>query len=397
MSFFRLAWRNANGNRFRTYTVFISAAWIAGFAVAATIIIGGAQRSLTLALERLGADIVVVSSGSEQMMENAFLMGVPVQMWMPRTIVDEIATVPGVDVVSPQFFLSTLRGANCCSVPEMFLIAYEPETDFTLKPWLEGHHGEGLALGEAIGGAFVYVPVDPGFILVYGYELDLMGTLEPTGTGLDQSMFFTFETAADIARLSTIQAEQELEIPADSVSAAMVKVEKGQDIARVAEQIELALPGVTAVTSSNLFHSQRVQILGLLQSVVALLSIAWLFAVAMIGLTFSVVVNERRQEIGVLRALGLRRRFVLESLLAEGLIFALLGGTAGIAYFLALVYLYHDLISRTLGLPFLIPQAGSLFLLSGGALLLALASVTAGALLPTVRITRMEPALAMRK
>lgn len=397
MSFLRLAWRNANGNRFRTYTVFICAALIAGFTVATTIVIGGAQRSLTLALERLGADIVVVSSGSEQMMENAFLMGAPAQTWMPRTIVDEIATIPGIERVSPQFFLSTLRGASCCSVPEMFLIAYDPETDFTLRPWLEQHLDDGLAPGEAIGGAFVYVPADPGKILVYGYEIDLQGTLEPTGTGLDQSMFFTFQTAAEIAELSTIQAEQELEIPADSVSAAMVKVAKGHDSHRVANQIELALPGVAAVESSYLFHSQRVQIQRLLQSMVALLGLAWLLAVAMIGLVFSVAVNERRQEIGVLRALGMRRRFVLQSLLAEGLIFALLGGTAGIAYFYALVYLYHDLISRTLGLPFLIPSAGSLLLLAAGALLLALASVTLGALLPSARITRMEPALAMRK
>lgn len=397
MSFFRLAWRNANGNRFRTYTVFICAALIAGFSVAATIIIGGAQRSLTLALERLGADIVVVSSGSEQMMENAFLMGVPAQTWMPRSIVEEIAAVSGVERISPQFFLSTLRGASCCSVPEMFLIAYEPETDFTLRPWLEEHVVQGLELGQAIGGSYVYVPADPGVILVYGYEIDLRGKLEPTGTGLDQSMFFTFETATDIARRSTIQAEQEMEIPPDSVSAAMVKVQKGRNIDDVARDIERALPGVSAVESSNLFHSQRLQILGLLQSVVALLGVAWLLAVAMIALVFSVAVNERRQEIGVLRALGLPRRFILQSLLTEGLIFALLGGAVGIAYFLALVFLYHDLISRTLGLPFLIPQNASLLLISGAALLLALVSVTLGALLPTVRITRMEPALAMRK
>lgn len=392
-----LAWRNANGNAFRSWTVFVCAALLAGFAVAATVVIGGARDSLRLASERLGADIIVVSAGAEHQMENAFLMGVPARTWMPRSHVDTIATVPGVEAVSPQFFLSTLRGASCCSVPEMFLIAYDPETDFTLRPWLESHDEEPLHLGEAVGGAYVYVPMDPGFILIYGYEIDLRANLEQTGTGLDQSMFFTFETAYDIARLSPEQAVEELVIPEDSISAAMVKVEPGVDPHDVALQIAKLIPGVTPVESSNLFRSQRVQIMGLLQSVVALLAVAWLICVALIGLVYSMAMNERRQEIGVLRALGLTRRFVLRSLLAEGLIIAAAGGAAGIAVFTAAVHLFHDLIVRTMGVPFLIPSPPSLLILALGALALALGSVALGALVPTVRISRMDPALAMRE
>ena len=112
MNPFLLAWRNANNNAFRSWTVFLCAALMAGLAVAATIVIGGAQRSLGLALERLGADIVVVPQGTEEGMENAFLMGVPARSWMPRDVVDRVSGVPGVEAVSPQFFLSTLRGAT---------------------------------------------------------------------------------------------------------------------------------------------------------------------------------------------------------------------------------------------------------------------------------------------
>lgn len=395
--FLSLAWKNANGNAFRSFVVFVCAALLAGFAVSATIVIGGAQTSLGLAMERLGADIIVVPVGTEHAMENAFLMGVPAAAWMPRSNVERVAAIPGVAAVSPQFFLSTLRGASCCSVPEMFLVAYEPETDFTLKPWLEEHLEEGLQLGQAVGGAFVYVPQDPGYILVYGYPIDLKGSLAQTGTGLDQSMFFTFETAYEIAQRSLEQAEQELVIPTDSISAVMVKLESGADPQQVADQIRQALPGVTPIESTNLFHSQRVQIMGLLQSVLALLGLAWVLFVALIGLVFSLAVNERRQQIGVLRALGLTRRFVLQSLLAEGLILALFGRVAGIAFFATLVHLFQHLIIQTMGVPFLMPSAVSLVILSVGALVLALVSVTLGALVPTVRISLMDPAAAMRK
>ena len=178
MSFIALAWKNVNGSTFRSLAVFACAALMAGLAVVATIVMGGARASLGLALERLGADIIVVPAGTEHGMENAFLMGVPVAAWMPRQNLDTVGAIPGVVAVSPQFFLSTLRGASCCSVPEMFLIGYEPETDFTLKPWLEKHHIESLDAGQAVGGAFVYVPQDPGYILVYGYHVDLAGQLE---------------------------------------------------------------------------------------------------------------------------------------------------------------------------------------------------------------------------
>ena len=396
-SFIELAWKNANGNAFRSWTIVLCAALMAGLAVSSTIVIGGARNSLHVAMERLGADIIVVPAGSEHAMENAFLMGVPAAAWMPRNSLDRIAAIPGVEAVSPQLFLSTLRGALCCSVPEMFLVAYDPETDFALKPWLEEHLEDGLHLGEAVGGAFVYVPADPGTILVHGYEIDLKRNLEPTGTGLDQSMFFTFETANEIARLSSVQAEQELTIPGDEISAVMVKVERGTETHQVAQQIEQALPQVATVESTNLFHSQRVQITGLLQSVLVLLGVAWLLAVALIGLVFSMAVNKRRQQIGVLRALGFTRRFVLQSLLAEGLILALAGGAAGSALFIFAVYLFRHAIIQLIGVPFLIPSLFALIILAAGALALALASVTLGALIPTLRIGLMDPADAMRK
>ena len=392
-----LAWKNANENALRSWTIGLSAALMAGFAVSATIVIGGAQDSLRVAAKRLGADVIVVPAGSEHAMENAFLMGVPVATWMPHSTMDRIAAVPGVEAVSPQLFLSTLRGASCCSVPEMFLVAYDPETDFTLKPWLQENLEMGLKLGDAVGGAFVYVPVDPGYIMVYGYEVDLKGKLEPTGTGLDQSMFFTFETANEIARLSSTQAERELRIPGDDISAVMVKVGRDTDPQQVAGQIKQALPQVTPVSSSNLFHSQRVQITGLLQSLLALLGVAWLLGVALIGIVFSIAVNERRQQIGVMRAVGFGRGFVMQSLLAEGLILALGGGGAGIAFSILTVQLFRQLIVQSLGIPFLIPSLLSLIGLVVGALALAMISVVLGALIPALRISRMDPADAMRK
>lgn len=397
MNLLKLAMRNIAGSSYRSWVVVVCAGLLAGFGVAATIVIGGAQDSLRLAMERLGADIIVVPAGSEARMENAFLMGAPAAMWMPRSVAEEIAAMAGVEAVSPQMFLSTLKGATCCSVPEMFLIAYEPETDFTLKPWLIEHLPEGLDLAEAVGGNYVYLPSGDEYILIYGYPIDLVGKLERTGTGLDQSMFFTFETAMEIARMSPFQAVESLDIPAGSISAAMVRVSPGADPGMVTRQIRDTITGVTPIESSNLFRTHRTQMVALMRSVAVLMGLTWAMSIALIGLVFSMAMNERQREIGVLRALGAARPTVLKTILGEGVLLALLGGVAGIILFTFTVYLFKYLIVNTLGVPFLFPAPLELGALSLGGLALALASVILAALVPALRISVMDPAVAMRE
>ncbi len=397
MKLFQLAKRNIAGSSFRSWMVFFCAALMAGFVIAATLVIRGANDSLSLALDRLGADIIVIPKGEEQRLKSALLMGIPVHCWMPDTIVDDLAALPGVKAVSPQLYLSTLRGATCCSVPEMFLIAYDPETDFTLKPWLEENLEGGLALGEAVGGNLVYVPADQAKLLVYGYGLDLKGSLEPTGTGLDQSMFFTFETAFEIARMSSDQAVKVLDIPPRTVSSALVKVELDADPQEVAAEISSAILGVTPLVTATLFRDQREQLLSLMNSVVALLGIIWILAMALIAVIFSLAVNERRRHIGVMRALGARRTTVLQSLLLEAILLALAGGTVGIAVASLAVNLFRPLIMGLMNTPFLYPAPLQLAGLGLGALGLALLGVTLAALIPALRISFQDPAISMRE
>lgn len=397
MNHILLAFRNVSRNSFRSAVIFASSALMAGFLIATNMIIGGAQQSLQLALDRLGADIVVAPRESRGAMENAFLMGKPASMWMSRSILPKIAAIEGIQAVSPQLFLSTLRGASCCSAPEMFLVAYEPETDFTLRPWLEENLGEGLETGQGIGGYYVFLPSDQDRILVYGYPVELVGNLDGTGTGLDKSMFFTFETAYEIAQLSPFQAIENLVIPEDSVSAVMIKLEPGSNPVSIASKIEAAVPQAAAVISTNLFQSQREELQGLLRTVSLLLGIAWLLSIALIGLVFSMAINDRRREIGVLRALGSTRGNMLASLLAEGLMLALAGGLAGAAFSTLSVYLFRNMIIASLGLPFLFPPLPALIGMSLLGLGLALGSVVVGAALPALRISRMDPAAAMRE
>ncbi|MCU0520516.1 MAG: FtsX-like permease family protein [Anaerolineae bacterium] len=397
MKLIRLAISNLAGSSFRSWLVFFCSALMAGFVVSGTLVIRGADSSLRLALERLGADIIVVPKGNSQRLETALLMGIPAHMWMPDTVVDDIRAVSGVEAASPQIYLSTLRGAVCCSVPEMFLIAYDPDTDFTLKPWLEKNLEGGLALAEAVGGSLVFVPVQDGALLVYGTSLELKGTLEATGTGLDQSMFFTFDTAFKIAEESSDLAVKVLDIPPRTVSSVLVRVGMDQDPHQVALAIAEKLPNVTPMETSSLFQGQREQILSLLNSVVALLGITWLLGMGLTTVIFALAVNQRRRQIGVMRALGARRTVVLQSLLMEAGLLAIAGGIQGIAIAALAIYLFRPLIVRLMGVPFLFPGFLPLAGLGLGALALVLVGVLLAAAIPIVRVSLQDPAISMRE
>lgn len=397
MSAFQLALKNISGNAFRNGVVSLCALLLAAFALFITMVIRGAESSLRLTIDRLGADIVVVPEGSEAKIESALLMGVPARFWMPKDDLNKMAAIPGVEVASPQLYLATLTGASCCSVSDMFMIAYDPTTDFTIQPWLKKTIGNGLRMGEVVGGSYISATESDQNIKVYGYLVTLKENLEPTGTGLDQTMFLTFDTAYDIASKSAAQAESPLTIPPDSISAALIKVKPGTNPHDVAVQILQSVPGVTPIESSDLFQSYRKQMNGLLKSILVILSVTWGLSVVLIGLVFSMAANERRKELGVLRALGATRRFVFQSLLAEASLLAFFGGATGLTVASLAIFLFRKLIMVSLEIPFVLPSPVSLVLQIGTGLLLALFSVNLAALLPAYKISRQDPAVAMRE
>ena len=53
----------------------------------------------------------------------------------------------------------SMANSPCCAVSEMFMVVYDPATDFTLKPWLTEKLKRPLELGEVVGGTY-YFPQD---------------------------------------------------------------------------------------------------------------------------------------------------------------------------------------------------------------------------------------------
>ena len=355
MSLLRLALNNIRGNAFRSSVVFLCVLGVASFLLGTTLVISGAQNSLNVGIQRLGADILVVPEGAQTEVQTALLMGKPTNVWMPASKIDEIAAVPGVQAVSPQIYLQSLYGAPCCSVSEMFLVVYDPATDFTVKPWLDKELGRPLARGEVIGGSYIFVPAGEKYITLYGYNTTLAGNLGATGTGIDQTLFMTQETARAMAQSSLTTAVTPLVIPPGEISEVMVKIMPGADRHRVALDILLKVLGVVPLESPNMFGQFRHQMTGLLWGFVTIMVVFWVLSAVLIGLVFSMAANERRREIAVLRALGATRFYVFRSILAEAVILALGGALLGVILSSFVIYLFRGYITSSLGMPFLFP------------------------------------------
>ncbi len=366
--------------------------------VLSTVIISrGGDESLRLARERLGADVVVVPRGSVTGVEGALLLGKATNTYMPRAVVDGIRQVPGVAIASPQLYLTSMANSSCCSVSLMFMFAYDPATDFTIEPWLMEKLGQDLTNGQAVGGADVFVPEGDDSIKLYGYEFDLVGNLEPTGTNLDQTLFMTFDTAYEMEQVSQTAAKMALPVLEDTVSSVMVRVAPGNDRTEVAEAIAAAIPEVQAVPAAEMFGSYGAQISGVQRTMVVIVVLTVVLSLALMALVFWMAVHERSRQIGVLRALGATQRFVLLSYMTEAVLLAFIGGLVGAVLAAAVMYLFHDLLVSALGFTIMLPSFLSLLGLVVLGLLIALAVAAVAAFVPALRASRQEPAVSMRE
>ena len=406
MTQLRLILRNIAGSAFRSGAIFLCAALVAGLALSATLVVRGAEERLQHSLERMGADIVVIPWGTMRTedMQGARLLGLATKQWMPRAYMDRVAAIKGVAEVSPQLYITTLHDTPYCSQPEVYLIAFDPATDFAIKPWLEGREIN-MPRGTAIGGTCLRSPNAEGRIDVLGYELQLVDNLAPVGGDLDQALLVSFETANEIISATERQKGNALYLAPNSVSAVLVRVDLGADPHEVAVRILEQVSSVLPIESTNLFQTERAQMAGLLRTALFVLGVIWVLSVVFVGLIFSMAVNERRREIGVLRALGSPQTQIFATLFAESAILALGGGTLGAALTIALVSGTGDAGFAAAGLPHIsqwglplsVPPLAQLLGLAIAGLLASLISIVLAALVPALRISRQEVALVMRE
>jgi putative ABC transport system permease protein len=396
VSLFRLVLGNLAHGGARSIAVAFGASLVAAFALLSSMVVAGAQQDLADGVRRLGADVVVYPWGTAlEERRVGYLIPAGVAGSIPGTDIERIAEAPGVEAASPQFFLAALTNPPDASAVEAYVAAFDPATDFVLAPWIDPAVLHSLAPGQAIAGADILDPEKTGRIEVGGYSLRIAGQLAVTGTDMDHTVFVGFDTAREMASGGP-SGDAALDFSPGGASAVLVRIKRGEDVREVAAQIMDRVPGTLALSSARMLQGQRTQIFGLLNTVSALATAIWVLSVVFIGLVFTMTVNARRRQIGVLRALGSSRLFVVRALVAEGALLGVAGGAAGVLLAAVLAFFLQKR-QAVPGLSLVLPGLEQFLALAFAALLLSAASVALASLAPVLRISRAEPAQAMRE
>jgi putative ABC transport system permease protein len=348
---YRLALQNLRRKPYRNLGLAVLVGLFSAILFGGSVLNSQLSRGLESLSERLGADVLVVPYGYERVARAALLRGEPSTYYMRKEALDDIRTVPGVAAATPQFFLASLS-ASCCA-ERVQILGFDPESDFLIRPWIQGKITR-IGRGEIVAGAKILSGVGQE-VLFFGSVYRVAAKMEPTGLGLDTSVFMPLDALYDLMRDNPYLLEQ-LDKPEEYISAVAVKAGPDLPPKSVGNAImqawaaeynldQMVTEGIVSETSRRL---------GTLSASVYWVSAGvWLLAVLVIGLVFSVSVSERKHELSVYRLLGAQRSWVAALLRWEAFFICAGGALAGILAASCVIFPFSALIFAALKLPHL--------------------------------------------
>ena len=230
----------------------------------------------------------------------------------------------------------------------------------------------------------------------FGHHFTVAGKLESTGMGLDKTVFLPVQTAYVMAEESTVKAVKPLVVRRDQISAVLVKIDSKTFVDIVASRIKRQVQDVSVVTSLQLVKSVENHLSGLMQSLFLVTGTFWAVSTLLIGTIFSMATNERRREIGLLRAIGANGSFIFKMVLAEATLLTFIGGLLGIVGGGVTMFSFSLLISKSLEVPYLWPTLIQVTRMVVTSAAVAILTGLLASLFPAVVSSKMEPLYAIR-
>ncbi|NOZ59405.1 MAG: ABC transporter permease [Euryarchaeota archaeon] len=386
MNLLYIALKNTQRKPVRSLVTSLSITLLVAFVMFTLFFLIGVERSIERATDRLGADVVVVPSGAMVIAEEFLLEGRRKTFYMDVGIVEELGAIEGVEKVTYHVYVKTMPGI-CCDV-EAIVVGFDPDTDFVVTPWLE-KSGVAIERGEVVLGSTIardigYGLFDTGTFFYQGFRI--AGVLEETGTGMDRSIFVPLEDIKELAVERGILEE-------NKISVVFLKLREGYEPRQVARKIEGMFPQVDAVARGRIGEEVRSNFREMGSIFVFSVLLLAVFALFLSWAMFSAVASERVKEIGVLRAIGAKRSHIFNLIILEAAILSLAGGLAGLLLGGAVV---SRLMDRFTLLASVSPEPGVAAVLVLLSFLSGVSLCIAGALLPALRISRMEPLSALK-
>jgi putative ABC transport system permease protein len=314
---------------------------------------------------------------------------------------DQIARLPGVDVVVPEVILLLSDDASRASMgmPQMITSARAGADNGRETFPLSFASGRAITAEDAASNVVTlgadlarqYKKSVGDQITLRGESFTVVGILEPTLTAPDTAATVPLVAAQRLyVRMLPPLVASKL-TPSEIATGLTVYISPGLDPETVAGEIRSALPDVTTMTEKD-FDKQIGSATSILNSIlvgIALISLV-VGGLSVIN-TMAMSIAERTREIGIKRAIGGSRSRIVREFVTESALIGFIGGAIGLAFGAALVYV-ADEAGRSSGT--------ILFQLTTGTALSAVAFATVlgalAGLVPALNAARLDPVTALR-
>ncbi|MBR6400667.1 MAG: ABC transporter permease [Firmicutes bacterium] len=387
----KLPFKNLVNRPARSAALIIISAFLSFSVFGGAMVLSSLQIGLGSLRSRLGADIIAVpdKAARQNDLEAILIQGRPGYFYMDKENLDKISCIEGIEAVSAQYYLASLS-AGCCSMPVQ-VIGFDPETDFSVKPWIQKSYKKQLNEGDVLAGANINAEAGEN-LRFYGETCKVAAKLDKTGTELDNAVYADSATVKMLMAAAKKKGVGVLEKndPEKLISSVLIKVKDGYDVSKVSDEINIHLRGVTAVKTQNMISGIAQSLSGISEITNILMWAIRALALVIMAVAFSMMINERKREFAVLRVIGASRKRLAGIVLTESVIVGCMGGLTGVLAACVLIFPFGGLLEQKIGLPYLVPDVKTILLTAVSAVLAAMIAGPLTAAFSAVKIGRMD-------
>jgi putative ABC transport system permease protein len=383
MALLDIAWNNICRRKGRVLLLILGLTIGVTTVVALQTITRTLQADIGNKLDEYGANILIVPQSNSLSLSYGGL-SVPSATFDLQTLTDQdvaqVWTIPNaanVSIVAPK-----LLSVTEIQEQAVLVAGVDFESELRMKPWWQLEGSQPQANDQAVAGSRVANLMD----LSVGSEVEvgtqtfqIAAVLAETGQQDDDMLFVDLEAA-----------QQALDRPGAISLAEVAALCIACPIEAMVDQIQAVLPQarVTALRQAVTLRMEMVN--QLTRFSWALSGVVLVIGGLVVLTTMLGAVTERKQEIGVLRAIGFRRRHIVNVILTEATLVSALGGVLGWLAGVGAAAILTPLVTQV-DLPVTWDP-----LVAWWAVVIALVVGVSASAYPAVRAARLDPTTALR-
>jgi putative ABC transport system permease protein len=387
-----LALQNLGRRKARTLLLIAAVALGSGVVFTGAILMQSIQRSMEAGFTRLGADLMVVPEGALTNITASLLVVEPSELVLDADALAK-ARIASLGRVAAQKIVRVEHSGIGSHHESADLIGFEPAQDFTVQPWLSEKLNRPMRPGDVILGA-ARDGVLGSELLIFGKPHIIYGRLGRTGVGThERGVFMSFATLDVLSNAISGHGAKPAVLAPGKVTGFLAELAPGATPLQARFAILSNVKGVKVVSGDTTLSGIRQGLAALLDGMLALVVLMFAGTALMVSVLFSAIVTERRDELGLLKAIGARRAQVLGVLVIEAVLATGLGGLLGVVLGLLAMRLFERSLVyylENVGLPFLWVDLPRTIAFAAGAIVLASAIGVAGVLYPAWAASRRD-------